>query len=328
MKKIMIIMAVIMTIIVLGLWLILYVRTEKSPETVKINSFKDCAEAGNPVMESYPRQCRAGGQTFTEYIGNELEKTDLIVLDSPRPNQMVKSPLLIKGKARGFWFFEADFPVLLKDQNGSVIGRGIAIAGDEWMTEEFVPFTAEIEFRVSKKTDHGTLILQKDNPSDLPKNDDMLVVPVFFEQGDEAPSSFGRESAFLIARESKECSNAGILTDKIVYNENSKTWWIDLERMPELEKDGCNPACVVSEETRTAEVNWRCTGLREPAETVKCVPEQRNADLCTTDYDPVCAKVNVQCITTPCDPVNETFSNACKACKNPLTESYIAGECS
>lgn len=30
--------------------------------------------------------------------------------------------------------------------------------------------------------------------------------------------------------------------------------------MPELEKDGCNPACVVGEENKTAEVNWRCTG--------------------------------------------------------------------
>lgn len=29
-----------------------------------INSFEDCAKAGNPVMESYPEQCRAGEQTF------------------------------------------------------------------------------------------------------------------------------------------------------------------------------------------------------------------------------------------------------------------------
>ena len=53
---------------------------------------------------------------------------------------------------------------------------------------------------------------------------------------------------------------AGILTDEYFYNEDLRTWWIDLERMPELEKDGCNPVCVVSEKTREAEVNWRCTG--------------------------------------------------------------------
>lgn len=69
------------------------------------------------------------------------------------------------------------------------------------------------------------------------------------------------DEVLAIAMESKECSMAGILTDEYFYNENSKTWWIDLERMPELENDGCNPACVVSEETKTAEVNWRCAGL-------------------------------------------------------------------
>jgi len=74
------------------------------------------------------------------------------------------------------------------------------------------------------------------------------------------PLPFLPEEIHSIASGTKECSTTGILTDKFVYNENSKTWWIDLERMPELEKDGCNPACVVNEETKTAEVNWKCTG--------------------------------------------------------------------
>ncbi len=35
----------------------------------EINSFKDCISAGNPIMESYPRQCKtANGQTFVEEI--------------------------------------------------------------------------------------------------------------------------------------------------------------------------------------------------------------------------------------------------------------------
>lgn len=51
-----------------------------------------------------------------------------------------------------------------------------------------------------------------------------------------------------------ECGN---LTDEAFFNENTNTWWIDMD----LEKEGCNPACVVSTVTRTAEINWRCTGL-------------------------------------------------------------------
>lgn len=32
----------------------------------QIDSFEECAKAGNPVMESYPAQCRANGKTFVE----------------------------------------------------------------------------------------------------------------------------------------------------------------------------------------------------------------------------------------------------------------------
>ncbi len=72
--------------------------------------------------------------------------------------------------------------------------------------------------------------------------------------------SMSREEAVQIAGETQECTTVGIPTAEISYNEGTKTWWIDLVRTPELETDGCHPACVVSEETKTAEVNWRCTG--------------------------------------------------------------------
>ena len=67
------------------------------------------------------------------------------------------------------------------------------------------------------------------------------------------------EVAKIIAEDS-ECTEKGDLTDNYMYNENSKTWWIDLEMKDEFKFDYCNPACVVNEETKTAEINWRCTG--------------------------------------------------------------------
>jgi hypothetical protein len=69
------------------------------------------------------------------------------------------------------------------------------------------------------------------------------------------------EEAQQIAMMSEECSMTGVLSDNFTYNNSSKTWWVDLDRMPELANDGCNPACVIWEATSTAEVNWRCTGL-------------------------------------------------------------------
>lgn len=148
--------------------------------TMPLSSFSECAEAGNPILESYPRQCKTpDGKAFKEDIGNELEKDDLIRISEPRPNTLVTSPLTVKGMARGNWFFEANFPVKLFDGNGEFLAQGIAQATSEWMTTEFVPFETTLSFIVPTTTS-GTLLLSKDNPSGLPENTDALRVPLRF----------------------------------------------------------------------------------------------------------------------------------------------------
>ena len=142
--------------------------------------FDTCAALGYPVLESYPRKCRAPNEEiFIEDIGNELEKTDLIRINNPRPNQEITSPLEIKGEARGAWFFEASFPIKLLDADNKVIAIGHAEAQSEWMTEEFVPFKGTLEFS-TPQTLKGKLILEKDNPSGLPEYADQLEIPVKF----------------------------------------------------------------------------------------------------------------------------------------------------
>ncbi|MEK7612244.1 MAG: GerMN domain-containing protein [Patescibacteria group bacterium] len=149
-------------------------------ESKDITSFEACVAAGYPIMESYPRQCkRPDGTTFTESIGNELEKTNLIKITNPRPNEVVTSPLSITGEARGYWFFEASFPVELRDGNGNLLVQHYATAQGEWMTEDFVPYSSIISF-TAPTTATGTLILRKDNPSGLAEHDDALFIPVRF----------------------------------------------------------------------------------------------------------------------------------------------------
>ena len=155
-------------------------KSETPPPS--INSFEECIAWGYPVLESYPRQCRTPeGKTLVEDIGNELEKINLIRVENPRPNQTISSPLIIGGEARGYWFFEADFPVKLLDESGRLLGIAIARAQSDWMTEDFVPFEAALEFEVPT-TKKGTLILEKDNPSSLPENADALRMPVYFAE--------------------------------------------------------------------------------------------------------------------------------------------------
>jgi hypothetical protein len=108
---------------------------------------------------------------------NELAKSDLIRVISPLPNQKIASPLVIEGLARGPWFFEADFPVTLLDSSGNVLGRCIARTQSDWMTEEFVPFRAELEFAADAAA-KGVLAFHRNNPSGLAKHDDRLTIPV------------------------------------------------------------------------------------------------------------------------------------------------------
>jgi hypothetical protein len=64
------------------------------------------------------------------------------------------------------------------------------------------------------------------------------------------------EEAQKIANE--DCKEGG-LKDEYFCNNYTGTWWIDFA--PDEPKGECNPACVVNVETKTAEINWRCTGL-------------------------------------------------------------------
>ncbi|MDD2680769.1 MAG: Gmad2 immunoglobulin-like domain-containing protein [Patescibacteria group bacterium] len=149
-------------------------------DQILVTSFEECVAAGNAVMESYPRQCIAGGVNYTEDIGGDLEKADLIRINSPRPNSEISSPLMISGEARGNWFFEASFPVFLTDWDGRIIAEGIANAQADWMTTDFVPFDLTLNFSPDEQvySNRGTLIFKKDNPSGLPEFDDALEIPV------------------------------------------------------------------------------------------------------------------------------------------------------
>ncbi len=114
------------------------------------------------------------------YVSPTPLSDDKVVLAQPLPGATVASPLKVSGKARGPWFFEASFPIILKNQNGVVIAQGIAQAQGEWMTTDFVDFETTLTFTKPPAGQTGTLILQRDNPSGLPENDDSRQITVYF----------------------------------------------------------------------------------------------------------------------------------------------------
>ena len=151
-----------------------------SPSPEPIANFSECAAAGYPVLESYPRLCRTpDGRSFTEEVSNGAEVADRIYVDYPQPNARVTSPLRVTGAARGNWYFEASFPITLLGGASNILVVQSAHAQGEWMTTDFVPFSVSLSFAPPTSTT-GTLVLEKDNPSGLSEHAAELRIPVRF----------------------------------------------------------------------------------------------------------------------------------------------------
>ncbi|MFA5052460.1 MAG: GerMN domain-containing protein [Parcubacteria group bacterium] len=114
----------------------------------------------------------------TKDLGNAQEKADLIKVNTLVPNETITLfPVVVKGEARGSWFFEASFPVEITDGAGVRISSGIAKAESDWMTSDFVPFSVTLDLSDNYQGP-AKIIFHKDNPSDIRELDDSLIIPV------------------------------------------------------------------------------------------------------------------------------------------------------
>ncbi len=176
---------VVLVIAIAGAW---WYGTRHNATWTSITTFEQCAQL-YPVMESYPEQCATpDGRSFVRDISNDMQ--NLIQVSYPQPNAPVASPLTVTGQARGNFYFEASFPVKLLDANGAVLAQVPAQAQGEWMTEEFVPFKASLNFK-TPTTKTGVLVLQNDNPSGDPAKSKELRIPVQF--GESGVVKFGQK---------------------------------------------------------------------------------------------------------------------------------------
>jgi len=148
---------------ILYLLLILFLVSSCGNRKEEKNAVDDPAEIVNPSEE--------------ELLGIP----DLLLIEQPSKNAEITSPLKITGKARGSWYFEADFPIEIVNEEGRVLAETYATARGNWMTQEFVPFTAEVEFDI-KGSEKGSIIFRRANASGLPENDRSYRLPVSFKK--------------------------------------------------------------------------------------------------------------------------------------------------
>lgn len=114
-----------------------------SPEDQNTDSVKE--EATGEMTES-----KKPDTVNQETPDQDPPLSDLIRLNDPTATDTVLSPILLKGQARGYWFFEGDFPVTLEDAEGNILARSIAMAQGEWMTRDWVDFEVSIKYEVEK----------------------------------------------------------------------------------------------------------------------------------------------------------------------------------
>ncbi|OGE73560.1 MAG: hypothetical protein A3I07_03910 [Candidatus Doudnabacteria bacterium RIFCSPLOWO2_02_FULL_42_9] len=146
---------IVLALLVVIAWLLWPKLSEPQPQTVDINP---------------------DGQVFEEEEHAQLP----VVLDYPLFGALVSSPMGVSGKALGSWFFEANIPVTLKDENGKVLAQqGFQAIGD-WMVEGYVPFAGTLVFDPGD-AEFGVLLIERDNPSGLPENDAAFAIPVRFK---------------------------------------------------------------------------------------------------------------------------------------------------
>ena len=174
-------------------------------EQPQITNFEECVAAGNPAMESYPRQCRdpVTDTTFTEEIENtdigEIEKSHVCSEEEKAANICTMEYVPVCG------------------DNGVTYGNGCGACSSK-------------------------------------------VVDSYVEGECMTEELMTEEDAREIALES-QCVDGATLAETGSYNENSETWWFDINM--DEPREGCSPACVVYKQSKAVEINWRCTGLVE-----------------------------------------------------------------
>ncbi len=143
--------AILALAVVFGLGYFVYIETAQAPTENKPSS----GTGLNPAASPYAYVNASG---------------DTILVDAPAPNAAVLKTFTVSGKARGPWYFEASFPVVVTDANGAVLAQIPAHADGDWMTNDFVPFSASITIS-NGYAGPATVTLKKDNPSGEPQNE-------------------------------------------------------------------------------------------------------------------------------------------------------------
>ncbi len=123
---------------------------------------------------------------FTEKPNEEVkaartyvEIPSLVKVKDPKKNSVIGEAFDLKGEARGYWYFEGQFPVSVIDDTGYIVAQGTAKALGDWKTTSMVPFEVHIDVTSIARSEAGIIKIIRDEQKG--SNAQYVEVPVIFK---------------------------------------------------------------------------------------------------------------------------------------------------
>lgn len=118
-------------------------------------------------------------KSVDERMVNKVSENKDIIINSPKKEELISSPLVITGQVNGNGWsgFEGQVgTVKLLGSNAEILGTAILEPTTDWMRLP-TKFKAILVF-ASAKEQNGMLVFKNENPSGMPENDTEFKLPV------------------------------------------------------------------------------------------------------------------------------------------------------
>ena len=106
----------------------------------------------------------------------KVDTERMLSVTSPQQGAFLAHTFQLEGKARGGWYFEGTFPLVIENESGVILETIPIHAQGDWLTPDFVPFSETIQ--LPYYSGKATLILKNANPSGRSESDASLAIPV------------------------------------------------------------------------------------------------------------------------------------------------------
>lgn len=143
------------------------------------NQVENTAPSTSGAVAPKPAAPKAASKAYSLHVlssGKDVwysspSAENMIKLTNPPVGSSLSPNDMIAGLAKGPWYQAGVAPIIITDEKGSILAEGTIRAQGNWMTNESVPFIANIVIPAQASGSIGVIIIKNANPAGLPAND-------------------------------------------------------------------------------------------------------------------------------------------------------------